>query len=55
MKAYWLLKNYSMPHGLREFDSLIAATALAYDLTLVTRNEKHYRFIPDLRLQMPGY
>jgi tRNA(fMet)-specific endonuclease VapC len=38
-------------------DLLIAATALQYDLILVTRNLRHYQRIPDLKLhayQQPG-
>lgn len=31
-------------------DLLIGATALAYDLTLVTRNLRHFQRIPGLRL-----
>jgi tRNA(fMet)-specific endonuclease VapC len=31
-------------------DLLIAATALAYDLTLLTRNRRHFQRIPDLKL-----
>lgn len=33
-----------------DLDLLIAATALAHDLTLVSRNERHYRRVPGLRL-----
>jgi predicted nucleic acid-binding protein len=33
-----------------DMDLLIAATALAYKLTLVTRNERHFRRIPGLAL-----
>lgn len=32
-------------------DLLIAATALVYDLTLVTHNTTHFRNIPSLRLE----
>jgi predicted nucleic acid-binding protein len=32
-------------------DLLIAATALVYDLTLVTHNTRHFQGIPDLRLE----
>jgi predicted nucleic acid-binding protein len=32
-------------------DLLIAATALVYDLTLVTHNTAHFRNIPSLRLE----
>ena len=31
-------------------DILIAATAIEHDLTLVTRNRRHYDRIPDLTL-----
>jgi tRNA(fMet)-specific endonuclease VapC len=33
-----------------DLDLLIAATALAYDLTLLTRNRRHFQRIPDLKL-----
>lgn len=31
-------------------DILIAGTALAYDLPLITRNQKHFSRIPDLKI-----
>ena len=36
-----------------DLDLLIAATARAYDLTLVTRNLRHFERISDLRLYQP--
>ena len=33
-----------------DLDLLIAATALAHDLTLVTRNRRHFARVPGLRL-----
>ncbi|MEA2596119.1 MAG: hypothetical protein QOF01_2588, partial [Thermomicrobiales bacterium] len=33
-----------------EFDVLIASTAIHHDLTLVTRNVRHYQRIPNLKL-----
>lgn len=44
------------PHGqlIPDMDLLIAATALAADLTLVTRNVRHFARIPDLRLYQPS-
>lgn len=53
--AYRLLKRYAKSHGLRVFDSLIAATALEEDLTLVTKNKKHFQMITSLKLEVPGY
>lgn len=38
---------------LDDFDLLIAATALAFDLELVTRNTKHFARIPRLKLKPP--
>jgi predicted nucleic acid-binding protein len=33
-----------------DFDAVIAATALHYNLTLLTFNRRHFERIPDLRL-----
>jgi predicted nucleic acid-binding protein len=51
--ALGLLRRYRLSHGLRLPDALIAATALAYDWPLVTKNQKDYRFIEGL--QLPPY
>lgn len=45
-----LIKDFSLSHHLTIPDALIAATALEDNLTLVTSNVKHFRFIPKLRL-----
>jgi predicted nucleic acid-binding protein len=37
-----------------DLDLLIAATAIHHDLTLVTRNVRHYARIPDLKLHQPS-
>lgn len=46
--AYELLKRYAKSNGLRTFDSLIAATAIAHDCTLVSRNSKYQQQIKNL-------
>jgi predicted nucleic acid-binding protein len=53
--SYGLLRKFAKSHGLRVFDSLIAATAIEEDLTLVTRNKKHFQMIDDLKLEIPSY
>jgi predicted nucleic acid-binding protein len=53
--SYDLLRQFAKSHGLRVFDSLIAATAIEEDLTLVTRNKKHFQMISNLKLEIPGY
>jgi tRNA(fMet)-specific endonuclease VapC len=54
-RAYDLLKTYAKSHGLRTFDSLIAAIALESGMTLVTRNRKHFGMIGGIQLQVPEY
>ncbi|WP_019864456.1 type II toxin-antitoxin system VapC family toxin [Methylovulum miyakonense] len=48
--ARQLIKQYSLSHGLRLADALIASTALVYGLELLTINQKDFRFIPELVL-----
>jgi len=40
-----------LSHGLLIADGLIAATALEYDEAFITKNQRDYRFIPELKLQ----
>jgi predicted nucleic acid-binding protein len=37
------------------FDSLVAATAMEREITLVTLNRKHYQTIEGLQFEVPGY
>ena len=53
--AYSLLKKYSLSQGLTIPDSLIAATAIANNLNLVTKNSKHFKPIENLKLQVAKY
>lgn len=48
--ARQLIKIYTLSHGLYLADALIAATALVYELDLLTYNLKDFRFIPELGL-----
>ena len=49
-KALELLRQYRLSHGLLVADSLIAATACNQNWALVTKNQKHYKFINELNL-----
>jgi predicted nucleic acid-binding protein len=45
-----LLRQYRLSHGLAIPDALIAATAIAQNEPLITKNQRDYRFIKGLRL-----
>jgi predicted nucleic acid-binding protein len=53
--SYGLLKQFAKSHGLRVFDSLIAATAIEENLTLLSKNKKHFKMISNLKLEIPSY
>ncbi|MEJ5384415.1 MAG: type II toxin-antitoxin system VapC family toxin [Fimbriimonadales bacterium] len=52
-KAHQLMKEFFLSHGLLIPDALIAATALQHELTLCTRNSRHFQMIPELKLLRP--
>ncbi len=45
-----LFKTYTLSHKPGIADTLIAATALYYDLPVFTYNKKHFQFIPGIKL-----
>jgi len=49
-KSVDLFKNFRLSHGVMIADMLIAATALEYECSLVSKNQKDFRFIDDLNL-----
>jgi predicted nucleic acid-binding protein len=49
-EAIRLLHEFHLSHGLLIADALIAATSLVYDAALLSKNQRDYRFIPDLVL-----
>ena len=50
-RAAVYIEEYSLSHGLRAGDALIAATAAESNLTLCTSNTKHFKPIRDLNLR----
>jgi len=45
-----LLKKYRLSHGLLIADALIAATAIKSAVSLITKNQRDYRFVKGLLL-----
>ncbi|PIP02973.1 MAG: VapC toxin family PIN domain ribonuclease [Zetaproteobacteria bacterium CG12_big_fil_rev_8_21_14_0_65_54_13] len=50
-RALFLMEEWRLSHQMLMADALIAATAIEYGLTLLSGNEKHYRFLTMLRLK----
>jgi len=48
-----LLRQYRLSHDLSITDALIAASALAYNETLYTKNVRHFQMIPGLTVVRP--
>lgn len=47
------LRAHNLPIKHRAYDLIVAATALAYDLTLVTSNTRDYQDVPNLKRLNP--
>jgi predicted nucleic acid-binding protein len=52
-KALELLEKFNLSHNLLIPDALIAATALINNFELATKNIKHFKMIPELKLIKP--
>ena len=50
LTAVHLLKTYRLSHGLKIADALIASTAIANNIPLISKNQRDYRFIKTLTL-----
>lgn len=50
IKAIELIKSYFLSHGLMIPDALIAATAVCNNISLLSKNQRDYRFITELNL-----
>jgi predicted nucleic acid-binding protein len=48
--AVELLRQYRLSHGLLIADAIIAATAISVDLPFISKNQRDYRFIKNLKI-----
>jgi len=51
-RAMFLVEEYALSHNMQMADALIAATALDLGATLITANDRHYRHIDGLDIQL---
>lgn len=49
-KAFDLMRAFRSSHGVEINDLLIASTALNLKTKMISKNQKHYKFLPDLDL-----
>ena len=49
-RAMFLMEDYCLSHSMELGDAIIAATALESRDVLLTANDKHYGFIPNMRI-----
>lgn len=48
--AFQLMKKFRSSQGVKINDMLIAATSLDRKTKLISKNQKHYKFLPDIEL-----
>jgi hypothetical protein len=51
-RASVYVEEYSLSHGLRAGDAIIAATAVEHGMILCTGNQKHFKPIKELRMRV---
>ena len=51
-RAAIYIEEYTLSHGIRAGDAIIAATAVENNLTLVSSDRKHFSPIKDLKLKL---
>lgn len=53
LQSYRLVQKYHLNYSLGMADAFIAATSLQHKAYLLTRNLKHFDFIPDIKVKSP--
>ncbi len=51
VKAMFFVEQHYLSHSIQLADALIAATAVAYGLPILTSNDKHYKILKDLQIK----
>ena len=51
-KALFYVEEYFLSHSMQLADALIGATATMYGMQLITANDKHYKIIKELEMEV---
>jgi len=49
-RAMFLVEDYYLSHSLELADAIIATTALENNEIILTANDKHYKYIPNIQI-----
>jgi predicted nucleic acid-binding protein len=49
-KAIFFVEKHYLSHSMQLADALIGATAISYDMPLLTGNDKHYNIVKEIRI-----
>ncbi len=52
IKAMFYVEQYYLSHSMQLADALIGATAIAYSTSIMTGNDKHYRILKDIQIEL---
>jgi len=50
-KAMFLVEQYSLSHSMELADALVGATAIIKRLPLITGNDRHYKYLPEIEIK----
>ena len=50
-KAMFYIEQYALSHSMELADALIGASAVTRQIPLFTGNEKHYKYLPEIKVQ----
>jgi len=51
-KALFYVEEYFLSHSMQLADALIGSTATAYGMKFITANDKHYKIIKELEMEV---
>jgi predicted nucleic acid-binding protein len=51
-RALFYIEEYFLSHSMELADSLIASTATSYGMKLITANDKHYKVVKDIIIEV---
>ncbi len=51
-RALFYMEEYFLSHNLQLADALIGSTAILYGMKLITANDKHYKILKDLEIEV---